>query len=286
MKRSIEFAFLQDYFSFIKRLMEALRMFTRIRKIQLEIQTIENKKVETDNPSKFSLFDRPSRKSVSFDSVRKWYSRRIRNHQRQITRSVGTSFSESDDCQRFIEVNSIETRRERTETSSSMFFSRFQDMSSVMLNSFSNICSNSRKKISSNISMKTVNNGLVSLSLLKKKIHIVCSHFLFEILHLFSYLFLQKWLFIRTFRSFRIVFARRSPLLQWIILKNWPLTLWWRIKSLLFDRKLVNFGSLIRKENSACCFNRFLSLSVIQVNRTFTPSAESEAITLFQQNFR
>lgn len=71
MKRSIEFAFLQDYFSFIKRLMEALRMFTRIRKIQLEIQTIENKKVETDNPSKFSLFDRSSRKSVSFDSVRK-----------------------------------------------------------------------------------------------------------------------------------------------------------------------------------------------------------------------
>ena len=44
-----------DYFSFIKRLMELLRMFTRIRKIELEIQTINQSTLDADHPSRFLL---------------------------------------------------------------------------------------------------------------------------------------------------------------------------------------------------------------------------------------
>jgi hypothetical protein len=46
--------FCLDYFSFIKRLMELLRMFTRIRKIELEIQTINDNTLNIDHPSMFS----------------------------------------------------------------------------------------------------------------------------------------------------------------------------------------------------------------------------------------
>jgi len=42
--------FPKDYFSFIKRLMELLRKYTKIRKIELEIQTITNQHVDIDNP--------------------------------------------------------------------------------------------------------------------------------------------------------------------------------------------------------------------------------------------
>jgi hypothetical protein len=41
-----------DYFSFIKRLMELLRMYNRIRKIELEIQTIDESKIDVDHPSR------------------------------------------------------------------------------------------------------------------------------------------------------------------------------------------------------------------------------------------
>lgn len=34
--------FIEDYFSFIKRLMELLRKFSRIKKLELEIQTISD----------------------------------------------------------------------------------------------------------------------------------------------------------------------------------------------------------------------------------------------------
>ncbi|CAF0973880.1 unnamed protein product [Rotaria magnacalcarata] len=42
--------FPRDYFSFIKRLMELLRMFTRIRKIELEIQTLDKNALDVDHP--------------------------------------------------------------------------------------------------------------------------------------------------------------------------------------------------------------------------------------------
>jgi regulator of sigma D len=42
-----------DYFSFIKRLMEFLRTFTRIRKIELEIQTINDQQLNQDHPSTY-----------------------------------------------------------------------------------------------------------------------------------------------------------------------------------------------------------------------------------------
>ncbi|CAF1022702.1 unnamed protein product [Rotaria sordida] len=42
--------FPRDYFSFIKRLMELLRMFTRIRKIELEIQTLNENTLDIDHP--------------------------------------------------------------------------------------------------------------------------------------------------------------------------------------------------------------------------------------------
>lgn len=45
--------FPRDYFSFIKRLMEFLRMFNRIRKIELEIQTLEGNEMDTDHPSRY-----------------------------------------------------------------------------------------------------------------------------------------------------------------------------------------------------------------------------------------
>jgi hypothetical protein len=50
-----------DYFSFIKRLMELLRMYARIRKIELEIQTINDSKLDIDHPSRFlfSSFPKP-----------------------------------------------------------------------------------------------------------------------------------------------------------------------------------------------------------------------------------
>ncbi|CAF2675522.1 unnamed protein product [Rotaria sp. Silwood2] len=44
--------FPRDYFSFIKRLMELLRMFTRIRKIELEIQTLNENNLDVDHPIK------------------------------------------------------------------------------------------------------------------------------------------------------------------------------------------------------------------------------------------
>ena len=44
--------FPRDYFSFIKRLMEFLRMFTRIRKIELEIQSLLGNEVDSDHPSR------------------------------------------------------------------------------------------------------------------------------------------------------------------------------------------------------------------------------------------
>ncbi|CAF4221574.1 unnamed protein product [Rotaria socialis] len=44
--------FPRDYFSFIKRLMELLRMFTRIRKIELEIQTLDKNALDVDHPIK------------------------------------------------------------------------------------------------------------------------------------------------------------------------------------------------------------------------------------------
>ena len=40
----------EDYFSFIKRLMEFLRIFDRIRKIELEIQTLKGQQLDTDHP--------------------------------------------------------------------------------------------------------------------------------------------------------------------------------------------------------------------------------------------
>jgi hypothetical protein len=40
-----------DYFSFIKRLMELLRMSTRIRKIELEIETLNDNTLNNDHPS-------------------------------------------------------------------------------------------------------------------------------------------------------------------------------------------------------------------------------------------
>ncbi|CAF0873416.1 unnamed protein product [Adineta steineri] len=54
--------FPRDYFSFIKRLMELLRMFTRIRKIELEIQTINQNNIDIDHPieqyvSRLMLYD-------------------------------------------------------------------------------------------------------------------------------------------------------------------------------------------------------------------------------------
>ena len=45
--------FPRDYFSFIKRLMEFLRMFNRIRKIELEIQTLEGNELDIDHPSRY-----------------------------------------------------------------------------------------------------------------------------------------------------------------------------------------------------------------------------------------
>ena len=53
-----------DYFSFIKRLMELLRMFTRIRKIELEIQTINQSALDIDHPSRSRPF--PQSKIYSF----------------------------------------------------------------------------------------------------------------------------------------------------------------------------------------------------------------------------
>lgn len=44
---------LADYFSFIKRLMELLRTFARIRKIELEIQTVNGGSVDADHPRKY-----------------------------------------------------------------------------------------------------------------------------------------------------------------------------------------------------------------------------------------
>ena len=43
--------FFIDYFSFIKQLMELLRVYTTIRKIELEIQTIIENTIDVDHPS-------------------------------------------------------------------------------------------------------------------------------------------------------------------------------------------------------------------------------------------
>ncbi len=53
--------FCLDYFSFIKRLMELLRMFSKIRKIELEIHTLNN----NEYPSMFIF------KKISIISFRK-----------------------------------------------------------------------------------------------------------------------------------------------------------------------------------------------------------------------
>jgi hypothetical protein len=45
--------FFVDYFSFIKRLMELMRKFSRIRRIELEIQTLN----ENEYPSMLTFFN-------------------------------------------------------------------------------------------------------------------------------------------------------------------------------------------------------------------------------------
>lgn len=56
----MNFVFFIDYFSFIKQLMELLRVYTTIRKIELEIQTIIENTLDIDHPSmiiiKISIF--------------------------------------------------------------------------------------------------------------------------------------------------------------------------------------------------------------------------------------
>ena len=68
-----------DYFSFIKRLMELLRMFTRIRKIELEIQTINQSTLDADHPSRFfsPIFRRPRQRYISVFIQPSFFSRTI-----------------------------------------------------------------------------------------------------------------------------------------------------------------------------------------------------------------
>ena len=44
-----------DYFSFIKRLMELLRIFSKLRKIELEIQTLDDNTLDQNHPSMLSF---------------------------------------------------------------------------------------------------------------------------------------------------------------------------------------------------------------------------------------
>ena len=57
---------LADYFSFIKRLMELLRISSKMRKIHLEIQTLPEHQQDNDHPSKWEIVTRTSSIVVTF----------------------------------------------------------------------------------------------------------------------------------------------------------------------------------------------------------------------------